>query len=114
MSGDRLAYHSGKGGCTASMGLGILPERGMAALRQYLQPCSRDRDHPSGGGRDGALVSSTVTVWCPKRRLSDRIRCAASGTTRGPRWQGIGQNLDLVEAGLGVEDVLGGAPGAGL
>ena len=33
---------------------------------------------------------------------------------RGPWRERIGQDVDLVKARLGVEDVLGGAPGAGL
>src|SRR5687767_7881601 len=46
-------------------------------------------------------------------RPSDRIPAAALARL-GPRWEGIGQDLDLVETGLGVEDVLGRAPGSGL
>jgi hypothetical protein len=33
-------------------GLEVAPERGVAALRQYLQPCSGDRDRP---GRADAM-----------------------------------------------------------
>jgi hypothetical protein len=53
-------------------------------------------------------------VGSQERGPSDRGPGAAARTRRGPRWKGIGQDVDFVEAGLGVEDVLGGAPCAGL
>src|SRR5215208_1210347 len=48
------------------------------------------------------------------RWSSDRAFWVAARPRRGPRREGIGQDLNLVETGLRVEHVLGGAPGSRL
>src|SRR3954447_8631507 len=50
-------------------GLRVLPERGIATLRQYPQSCSGDKDRPLPDELDGATALSTVTVKKPGTRV---------------------------------------------
>src|SRR5215213_3942549 len=95
-----------------------LPARAPPAPHHRCEGC------PCGGPSDGkktrepdmavraelerAGTVSSADVW-----LLDLTLCTAPRSRRGPRRKGIGHHLDLIEAGLRVEDVLCGAPGAG-
>src|SRR4051812_18654281 len=66
------------------------------------------RLHAGAGDRHRDELALAETRADGNSSLTSRWTCGS------PRREGIDENLDLVEAGLRIEDVLGGAPGSRL
>ena len=61
-----------------------------------------------------AMVLAGVVLMNWPKRAEGNSTLASGWTRRCPWREGIGQDLDLIKAGLRIEDVLGGTPGSRL